>query len=52
MAGDSSEQNQTIEQDGEAYDTSISYNINLSMKQKAKNNANQTQIGGVRNGKS
>lgn len=51
-AGDSSEQNQTIEQDGEAYDTSISYNINLSMKQKAKNNANQTQIGGVRNGKS
>ena len=51
-AGNSSEQNQTIELNGESDDTNTSYNVNVNMEQKAKNNAKQTQIGGVRNGRS
>lgn len=51
-AGNSSEQNQTIELNGESDDTNTSYNVNVNMEQKAKNNVKQTQIGGVRNGRS
>lgn len=51
-AGNSSEQNQTIELNGESDDTNTSYNVNVNMEQKAKNNAKKTQIGGVRNGRS
>lgn len=42
-AGNSSEQNQTIELNGESDDTNTSYNVNVNMEQKAKNNARESQ---------
>lgn len=38
-----------VQQDDESCDTGTSSNLNISLKQKAKNNAKQMQIGDVRN---
>ena len=43
-AGNSSEQNQTIELNGESDDTNTSYNVNVNMEQKAKNNAKRRLV--------
>ena len=48
-SGNFSEQNQMVQQDDESCDTGTSSNLNISLKQKAKNNAKQMQNGDVSN---